>query len=63
MLAVILMVCVTKVAKTALEKALDENQNVDDLSTSELPISDDLVGDLQQPLIIKMDSSLDSQQH
>ncbi|KMS98740.1 hypothetical protein BVRB_3g069200 [Beta vulgaris subsp. vulgaris] len=63
LVSVILMVCVTKVAKTALEKALDENQNVDDLSTSELPISDDLVGDLQQPLIIKMDSSLDSQQH
>lgn len=60
--SVILMIWVTKVAKTALEKALAENENEGDLSCSELPISDDLLEELQQPLIVKMDSSLDSQQ-
>ncbi|KAL2922034.1 mRNA export factor rsm1 [Bienertia sinuspersici] len=59
---VILMVCVTRVAKTALEKALAENENIDELSSSELPLSNDVLGELQQPLIVKTDSSLDIHQ-
>ncbi|KNA15424.1 hypothetical protein SOVF_098400 [Spinacia oleracea] len=58
--SVILMICVTKVAKSALEKALAENENEDDLSCSELPISGEQLGDLQQPLIVKTDSSMDN---
>ena len=59
--AVFLMVCVTKVAKDALEKALAENEKEESVLSSELPISDDLLGDLQQPLIVRTDLPLDSQ--
>ncbi|KAL9237594.1 hypothetical protein vseg_012123 [Gypsophila vaccaria] len=57
LVSVVLMICVTKVAKTALEKALAENEDIDDLLSSDLPDSGDHLEDLQQPLIIKMDSS------
>ncbi|XP_057524599.1 uncharacterized protein LOC130804235 [Amaranthus tricolor] len=60
-ISVFLMVCVTKVAKDALEKALAENEKEESVLSSELPISDDLLGDLQQPLIVRTDLPLDSQ--
>lgn len=55
-ISVVIMICVTKVAKNALEKALAENEDVDDLSSSDLPISDNVITDLQQPLIVKTDT-------
>ncbi|XP_031495141.1 uncharacterized protein LOC116260791 [Nymphaea colorata] len=59
-LSVILMICVTKVAKSSLEKALMENDAaVDVVASSQLPISVDPSMDLHQPLIIKIDSSTD----
>ncbi|KAK9664837.1 hypothetical protein RND81_14G072300 [Saponaria officinalis] len=57
LISVALMICVTRVAKTALDKALAENEDIDDLFPSDLPISSDHLEDLQQPLIIKTDSS------
>ncbi|KAL5852616.1 hypothetical protein ACOSQ3_007734 [Xanthoceras sorbifolium] len=54
--SVILMVCVTKVAKAALEKALAENEDIDAvLGGPQLPIVAEPVVDLSQPLIIKID--------
>ncbi|KAK1562021.1 hypothetical protein Q3G72_004989 [Acer saccharum] len=54
--SVILIVCVTKVAKAALEKALAENEDIDDiLGGSQLPIVAEPAVDLNQPLIIKID--------
>lgn len=56
--SVILMVCVTRVAKAALDKAFVENDNVDELSFPKLPLTTSNGQlDLQQPLIVKMDSS------
>ncbi|CAN6481966.1 unnamed protein product [Victoria cruziana] len=55
-LSVILMICVTKVAKSSLDKALMENDTaVDVVASSQLPISVDPSMDLHQPLIIKID--------
>jgi hypothetical protein len=54
-LAVVLIICVTKVAKSSLEKALAENGEVD-VGTSQLPVVAS-PSDLQQPLVIKIDSS------
>lgn len=54
-LAVVLIICVTKVAKSALEKALAENGEVD-VGTSHLPVVAS-PSDLQQPLVIKIDTS------
>ncbi|KAA0033425.1 TVP38/TMEM64 family membrane protein slr0305-like [Cucumis melo var. makuwa] len=56
--AVVLAYCVTRVAKAALEKALAENgDGVDYLGlSSQLPIVDESPVDLNQPLIIKIDS-------
>lgn len=54
------MFCVTKVAKSALDKALAENEDIDSVSASpQLPIAADLPVDLSQPLIIKIDASED----
>lgn len=54
--SVILMVCVTKVAKNALDKALAENDDLDPLEVSSVPIlTDALQSDLRQPLIVKVD--------
>lgn len=51
----ILMVCVTRVAKKALEKALAENEEFDSiLPSSQLPIMADSP-DLHNPLIIKIE--------
>ncbi|CAN0886803.1 TVP38/TMEM64 family membrane protein slr0305 [Linum grandiflorum] len=49
--SVVLMIMVTKVAKSALDKALAEN---DDITDS--PVEADPFSDLNQPLIIKIDS-------
>jgi hypothetical protein len=59
--AVVLMICVTRVAKAALEKALAENEDIDGILTSpHLPIVAEPPVDLNQPLIIKIDSSEDN---
>ncbi|KAK8308273.1 hypothetical protein V6Z12_D02G046600 [Gossypium hirsutum] len=56
--SVVLMICVTKVAKTALDKALAESEDVDSTvgSSPELPVDSEAPVDLQQPLIIKVES-------
>ncbi|KAK4283637.1 hypothetical protein QN277_000566 [Acacia crassicarpa] len=57
-LSVILMICVTKVAKSALEKALAENGDIDgSLPSPDLPITSEHPTDLNQPLIIKIDDA------
>lgn len=59
--AVVLMICVTRVAKAALDKALAENEDIDGITSSpDLPIVAEPSADLNQPLIIKIDSSEDS---
>ncbi|KAL1808415.1 hypothetical protein DCAR_0727878 [Daucus carota subsp. sativus] len=59
-LSVVLLICVTKVAKSALDKALAENEDIDDdVGAAEESTEVDRV-DLQQPLLIKIDSSEDS---
>ncbi|RWR94738.1 SNARE associated Golgi protein family [Cinnamomum micranthum f. kanehirae] len=56
-ISVVLMVCVTKVAKAALDKALAENMEVDGiLASPQLPIVSEPPLDLHQPLIVKIDS-------
>ncbi|KAK2394070.1 TVP38/TMEM64 family membrane protein [Trifolium repens] len=61
-ISVVLMICVTKVAKSALDKALAENEDIDGIGSSpELPIvSEASPSDLNQPLIIKIDSTEDN---
>ncbi|KAL5150833.1 TVP38/TMEM64 family membrane protein slr0305 [Glycine soja] len=60
-ISVVLMICVTKVAKAALDKALAENEDIDGITSSpDLPIVAEPSADLNQPLIIKIDSSEDS---
>lgn len=55
------MICVTKVAKAALEKALAEGEDFEDiLEPARLPIVDEPAVDLNQPLIIKIDESEDN---
>jgi ribosome biogenesis GTPase A len=52
---VVLIICVTKIAKSSLEKALAENGELH-VGTSQLPgVTSPL--DLQQPLVIKIDTS------
>ncbi|KEH36765.1 putative SNARE associated golgi family protein [Medicago truncatula] len=59
--SVVLMICVTKVAKSALDKALAENEDIDGVTSSpELPIVAEPPSDLNQPLIIKIDSTEDN---
>nr|GMD60223.1 TVP38/TMEM64 family membrane protein slr0305-like [Ipomoea batatas] len=56
LVSVILMVSVTRVAKAALEKALAENDDVDDILTlPKLPVMSDPHGDIHKSLIIKID--------
>jgi hypothetical protein len=50
-----LIICVTKVAKSSLDKALAENGEVD-IGTSQLPVVA-APSDLHQPLVIKIDTS------
>ncbi|KAF1895430.1 hypothetical protein Lal_00044080 [Lupinus albus] len=58
-ISVVLMICVTKVAKSALDKALAENEDIDGItsSSSALPIVAESSLDLNQPLIINIDST------
>lgn len=59
--SVVLNVCVTKVAKGALEKSLAENVEVDGmLASPQLPIVSEPPLYLHQPLIVKIDSSVDN---
>ncbi|KAI8561411.1 hypothetical protein RHMOL_Rhmol04G0337600 [Rhododendron molle] len=61
LMSVVLLVCVTKVAKAALDKALAENEDIDIIAASpELPILADPPTDLHQPLVIKIDLSQDN---
>ncbi|KAI3863716.1 hypothetical protein MKW98_031308 [Papaver atlanticum] len=57
-ISVVLMVCVTKVAKASLEKALAENDTEIEgmLGSQSLPIVADPQSDLHHPLIIKIDN-------
>ncbi|KAL6548818.1 hypothetical protein OROHE_008663 [Orobanche hederae] len=55
--SVVLLICVTKVAKSAFDKALAEHEDIYDVVGSEEPIECDHGVDLQQPLLIKIDSS------
>ncbi|CAK8531042.1 unnamed protein product [Lathyrus sativus] len=61
-ISVVLMICVTKVAKSALDKALAETEDIDGVTSSspELPIVAEQSSDLNQPLIIKIDSNEDN---
>lgn len=56
----VLMICVTKVAKSALDKALAENEDIDGTSSPELPVVAEPSSNLNQPLIIKIDSTEDN---
>lgn len=57
-LSVILMLWVTKIAKSALDKALVEHQDLDGIDdTTQFPIVADPSADLNQPLIVKIDTS------
>lgn len=61
LVSVFLIICVMRVAKAALEKALAENEDIDDiLSIPELPTVADSATRLDQPLIIKIDSAQDN---
>lgn len=56
LLAVVLMICVTKVAKSALDKALAECEDMDGTSSSPAPpIVTEPSIDLNQPLMSKID--------
>ncbi|KAL6583059.1 hypothetical protein OROMI_005137 [Orobanche minor] len=55
--SVVLLICVTKVAKSAFDKASAEHEDIYDAVGSEEPIECDHGVDLQQPLLIKIDSS------
>ncbi|KAL6556957.1 hypothetical protein OROHE_006833 [Orobanche hederae] len=54
---VVLLICVTKVAKSAFDKVLTEHEDIYDDVGSEEPTERDHGVDLQQPLLIKIDSS------
>ncbi|KAI9114850.1 hypothetical protein K1719_013863 [Acacia pycnantha] len=56
-ISVALMICVMRVAKSALDKALAENEDVEDITGSSpgLPIVSESPVDLNQPLIIKVE--------
>ncbi|CAN4113470.1 unnamed protein product [Withania somnifera] len=61
LVSVFLIICVTRVAKAALEKALAENEDIDDLlPIPELPTVADSAARLDQPLIINIDSAQDN---
>uniref|UniRef100_A0A9I9CPI7 VTT domain-containing protein n=1 Tax=Cucumis melo TaxID=3656 RepID=A0A9I9CPI7_CUCME len=53
--SVVLIICITRVAKAALDKALAENEDYDDITSGELPVVADFLVDLKQPLILKID--------
>ncbi|KAL6540734.1 hypothetical protein OROMI_024617 [Orobanche minor] len=53
----VLLICVTKVVKSAFDKALAEHEDIDDAVGSQEPPERDHGVDLQQALLIKIDSS------
>ncbi|KAJ6897707.1 TVP38/TMEM64 family membrane protein [Populus alba x Populus x berolinensis] len=53
LVSVVLIFCVTKVAKSALDKALAENEDLDFIFVADIAVN------LNQPLIIKIDPSED----
>ncbi|KAL6538586.1 hypothetical protein OROGR_012574 [Orobanche gracilis] len=55
--SVVLLICLTKVAKSAFDKALAEHEDIDDDVGSEEPTERDHGVDLQPPLLIEIDSS------
>ncbi|KAJ4847254.1 hypothetical protein Tsubulata_004666 [Turnera subulata] len=60
-LSVVLMLCVTKVAKNALDKALAEHEDLDGVDgITQSPIVADPSTDLNQPLIVKIDAFEDN---
>ncbi|EYU41539.1 hypothetical protein MIMGU_mgv1a022962mg [Erythranthe guttata] len=59
--SVVLLVCVTRVAKAALEKALAENEDTDiDILSPQLPVKAGPTLNLHEPLIIRIDSPQDN---
>ncbi|GAB4829792.1 hypothetical protein Ancab_019447 [Ancistrocladus abbreviatus] len=62
LVSVVLIICIMKVATAALDKALDENADIEDISGSsdalKLPVIADKSLDLQTPLVIKIDPSV-----
>ncbi|XP_052190218.1 uncharacterized protein LOC127799952 [Diospyros lotus] len=65
LMSVVLLVCVAKVAKAALEKALAENEDtIDGIGASpELPTVADPTSYLHQPLVVKIDPSRDDHEN
>ncbi|KAG4129053.1 hypothetical protein ERO13_D09G053600v2 [Gossypium hirsutum] len=62
--SVVLMICVTRVAKSALDKALAENEDIDSIVGSPpLPIVGEAPTDFHQPLIIKIDAAAANEGH
>lgn len=58
------MVCVTRVAKASLDKALAENTEVENLLvTTSLPVVSAPSSDLRQPLVIQIDPSSDKHEN
>ncbi|KAL6580842.1 hypothetical protein OROMI_006765 [Orobanche minor] len=55
--SLVLFICVAKVAKSTFDKVLAEHEDIDDVVGSEEPTERDHGVDLQQPLLIKIDSS------
>ncbi|KAJ4755318.1 SNARE associated Golgi protein family [Rhynchospora pubera] len=58
--SVILIICVTRVAKASLEKALAENPEVEDILVTgpQLPLTNgSLTSNLHEPLVIRVDTS------
>ncbi|XP_042453038.1 transmembrane protein 64-like [Zingiber officinale] len=56
LVSAILLVCVTRVAKASLDKALAENTEVENLLvTTSLPVVSAASSDLRQPLVIQID--------
>ncbi|KAL6557907.1 hypothetical protein OROMI_018257 [Orobanche minor] len=53
----VLLICVTRVVKSAFDKALAEHEDINDAVSSEEPTECDHGVDFQQPLLIKIDSS------
>ncbi|XP_042422810.1 transmembrane protein 64-like [Zingiber officinale] len=64
LVSAILLVCVTRVAKASLDKALAENTEVENLLvTTSLPVVSAASSDLRQPLVIQIDPSSDKHEN
>lgn len=56
----VLIICVTRVAKAALEKALAENEDIEyDIASPQLPVLADSAVNLHDPLMVKIDTPQD----